>query len=107
MSFISLDYLFVYLPVVVGLYLIFRKTFLANVIIMVASYIFYAAAAVWYPVPLIITLVIDFVVGLMLSREKRPNYRRLLLISSLVANLGLLGFFKYPPGLISGAHLGL
>jgi alginate O-acetyltransferase complex protein AlgI len=106
-TFISLDYLFVYLPVVVGLYLIFRKTFLANVIIMVASYIFYAAAAVWYLVPLIITSVIDFVVGLMLSREDRPNYRRLLLISSLAANLGLLAFFKYTPWLISSLNMGL
>jgi alginate O-acetyltransferase complex protein AlgI len=50
-TFISLDYLFIYLPVVVGLYLVFRKTFLANVIVMVASYVFYAAAAVWYLVP--------------------------------------------------------
>ena len=107
MTFISLDYLLVYLPVVVGLYLVFRKTFLANVIVMVASYIFYAAAAAWYLVPLIITSVIDFVVGLMLSREQRPSYRRLFLISSLVANLGLLGFFKYTPWLISSVNLGL
>jgi alginate O-acetyltransferase complex protein AlgI len=106
-TFLSLDYLFVYLPVVVGLYLVFRKTFLANVIVMVASYIFYAAAAVWYLIPLIITSVIDFVVGLMLARETRPRYRRVFLISSLVANLGLLGFFKYTPWLIDSLNHGL
>ena len=65
MTFISLDYLFLYLPIVVGLYLVFRKSRLANLVVMVASYIFYAAAAVWYLIPLIITSVIDFVVGLM------------------------------------------
>ena len=107
MTFISLDYLFVYLPVVVGLYLIFRKTFLANVIVMVASYIFYAASAAWYLIPLIITSLLDFIVGLWLSHEDRPRYRRVLLIASLSANLGLLAFFKYTPWLIGNLNLGL
>jgi len=107
MTFISLDYLFLYLPIVVGLYYVFRKTALANVIVMVASYIFYAAAAAWYLVPLIFTSLLDFIVGLMLSREDRPRYRRALLIGSLSANLGLLAFFKYTPWLIDNLNLGL
>jgi len=107
MTFISLNYLFVFLPVVVGLYLIFRKTFVANVIVMGASYLFYAVAAAWYLIPLIITSLIDFVVGLLLSREKRPGHRRVLLISSLTANLGLLAFFKYTPWLIDSTNGGL
>lgn len=107
MTFISLDYLFLYLPVVVGLYLIFRRTFLANVIIMVASYIFYAASAAWYLIPLIFTSMLDFAVGLVLSREDRPAYRRALLIASLTANLGLLAFFKYTPWLLGSANAAL
>ena len=106
MTFISLDYLFLYLPIVVGLYLIFRRTILANVIVMVASYIFYAASAAWYLIPLIITSLLDFIVGLILSREDRPRYRRALLIASLSANLGLLGFFKYTPWLIGSLNVG-
>jgi D-alanyl-lipoteichoic acid acyltransferase DltB (MBOAT superfamily) len=106
MTFISLDYLFLYLPIVVGLYLVFRKTRFANLIIVVASYIFYAAAAVWYLIPLIVTSVIDFAVGLMLSREDRPRYRRALLIASIAANLGLLAFFKYTPWLTANLNLG-
>lgn len=107
MTFISLNYLFVYLPIVVGLYLIFRKTYFANVIVMVASYLFYAVAAAWYLIPLLITSLIDFFVGLMMSRENRPRYRRVLLITSLTANLGLLAFFKYTPWLIDSFNVGL
>src|ERR1700693_1810576 len=107
MSFISLEYLFVYLPVVVGLYLVFRKTVLANVILALASYVFYAAAAAWYLLPLLITSVLDFTLGRMLSRDRPQGYRRTLLIVSLSANLGLLAFFKYTPWFIDNLNLGL
>lgn len=107
MTFISLDYLLLFLPLVVGLYLICRGTILANLVILAASYYFYAATAAWYLIPLVITSLLDFVVGLFLSRETRPGYRRALLIASLAANLGLLGFFKYTPWLIDNMNLGL
>jgi alginate O-acetyltransferase complex protein AlgI len=107
MSFISLDYLFVYLPAVVGLYLVFRKTVLANVIILLASCAFYAAAAAWYLVLLIFTSLFDFFIGRLLARQDRPRHRRLLLIASLAANLGVLAFFKYTAWLIDSVDLGL
>jgi D-alanyl-lipoteichoic acid acyltransferase DltB (MBOAT superfamily) len=106
MTFISINYLLVFLPIVVGLYLAFRKTRFANVVIMVASYLFYAAAAAWYLIPLVITSLLDFVVGLLLSREDRPRYRRALLIASLSANLGLLALFKYTPWLVDSLNVG-
>jgi alginate O-acetyltransferase complex protein AlgI len=107
MTFISLDYLFVFLPVVVVLYHLFRRTFLANVIILVASYIFYAASAIWYLLPLVFTSLLDFIVGILLSRTDRTRTRRTLLIASLTANLGLLALFKYTPWLIGNINLGL
>src|SRR5437868_6705073 len=107
MTFISLDYLLLFLPLVVGLYLFCRGTILANLLILAASYYFYAATAAWYLIPLVITSLLDFVVGMFLSRETRPGYRRALLIASLAANLGLLGFFKYTPWLIDNMNLGL
>jgi D-alanyl-lipoteichoic acid acyltransferase DltB (MBOAT superfamily) len=107
MTFISLNYLFVFLPAVVGLYYLFRKTILANVIILAASYVFYAAGAAWLLLPLVVTSLLDFIVGLLLSRTDRAGYRRSLLIMSLSANLGLLAFFKYAPWLISSINLSL
>jgi alginate O-acetyltransferase complex protein AlgI len=107
MTFISLSYIFLFLPIVVGLYYLFRRTILANVIILAASYIFYAVGAAWYLIPLVVTSLIDFAVGILLSHTDRKGYRRSLLILSLSANLGLLAFFKYTPWLINSSNLGL
>src|SRR5512133_2879987 len=49
----------------------------------------------WKFIPLLAALtLIDYTAGLWLGRV-RPERRKLLLISSLAANLGFLGFFKY------------
>lgn len=63
--------------------------------LLLASYIFYAA---WNP-PFILLLwlstVIDFYVGRALYTQENPVKKRLLLIVSLIGNLGMLCFFKY------------
>lgn len=63
--------------------------------LLLASYIFYAA---WNP-PFIILLwlstVVDFFVGKALYRQENPGRKKMLLVVSLVGNLGMLAFFKY------------
>src|SRR5687767_4021979 len=63
--------------------------------LLIASYIFYAA---WNP-PFILLLwlstVVDYFVGRSLYRENNLTKKRLLLVLSLVGNLGMLCFFKY------------
>src|SRR5215216_446776 len=63
--------------------------------LLLASYIFYAA---WNP-PFILLLwlstVVDFFVGRSLYNEANKNKRKLLLVISLIGNLGMLCFFKY------------
>ena len=63
--------------------------------LLLASYIFYAA---WNP-PFILLLwlstVVDFYVGRALYREDNLAKKRLLLVLSLIGNLGMLCFFKY------------
>jgi len=107
MTFIELDYLFIFLPVIVLLYYLLRGTIWANVVILAASYYFYAAATPWYLIPLVVTSLIDFAVGLLLSKTEHQGKRRALLVLSLVANLGLLGFFKYTSWLIGEINQGL
>jgi D-alanyl-lipoteichoic acid acyltransferase DltB (MBOAT superfamily) len=93
-----------FLPIVVGLYYLFRTSVLANVVILIASYIFYGAGGLWFLIPLLITSLIDFYVGLRLETANR--WRKTLLAVSLIANLGLLAFFKYTPWLISQLNEG-
>jgi D-alanyl-lipoteichoic acid acyltransferase DltB (MBOAT superfamily) len=103
-SFISFDYWFLFLPVVIGLYYAFRTSVLANVIILIASYIFYGSSGLWFLIPLVVTSLIDFYVGLKLATI--DEWRKTLLAVSLVANLGLLAFFKYTPWLVASINQG-
>jgi D-alanyl-lipoteichoic acid acyltransferase DltB (MBOAT superfamily) len=63
--------------------------------LLIGSYIFYAA---WNP-PFILLLwlstVVDFFVGKALYNENNKQKKRLLLVVSLIGNLGMLCFFKY------------
>ncbi|MDB5231113.1 MAG: hypothetical protein JWN76_1918 [Chitinophagaceae bacterium] len=63
--------------------------------LLIASYIFYAA---WNP-PFILLLwlstVVDYFVGRSLYLQENMTKRRLLLVVSLIGNLGMLCFFKY------------
>src|SRR5215216_6253762 len=66
-----------------------------KIILLLASYIFYA---VWNP-PFILLLwlstVVDFFVGRALYKQENVYKKRLLLVVSLIGNLGMLCFFKY------------
>jgi alginate O-acetyltransferase complex protein AlgI len=63
--------------------------------LLIASYLFYAA---WNP-PFVILLwlstVVDWWAAASIARTEAPAKRRALLMVSIVANLGLLGYFKY------------
>ncbi len=63
--------------------------------LLLASYIFYAA---WNP-PFILLLwlstVVDFYVGKALYTQENPHKKKMLLVVSLIGNLGMLVFFKY------------
>src|SRR6201994_4084870 len=63
--------------------------------LLVASYVFYAA---WNP-PFILLLwlstVVDYFVGKALYTQTNVHKKRVLLVISLIGNLGMLCFFKY------------
>ena len=63
--------------------------------LLLASYVFYAA---WNP-PFILLLwlstVVDYFVGRALYNQENKHKRKLLLVVSLIGNLGMLCFFKY------------
>jgi len=59
------------------------------------SYFFYGAWDWRFLSLILISTAIDYGVGWQLSRTEQPKQRQGWLLVSLVANLGLLGFFKY------------
>jgi D-alanyl-lipoteichoic acid acyltransferase DltB (MBOAT superfamily) len=64
-------------------------------LLLVASYIFYGAWNPPFALLLLFSTFIDYLAGARMAGEERPLVRRVWLMVSLVANFGLLGFFKY------------
>jgi len=66
-----------------------------NSFIIISSYVFYGWWD-WRFLSLIaFSSFIDFVIGYLLSQKKSDIYRKVLLITSILVNIGILGFFKY------------
>jgi alginate O-acetyltransferase complex protein AlgI len=95
MKFNSLEFLFLFLPIVMIGWRVWPKRWQRNTFILLASYLFYAFAAKWFALLMVVSTTVDFTVGIMLENEQRPGRRKLILLLSLFFNLGMLSFFKY------------
>lgn len=86
----------IFLPLVFALYWLSKNNHRTQlVIILVASYVFYGWWD-WRFLGLIaFSSILDYLIGLELSKTEKLSKRKLLLSISLISNLGLLGFFKY------------
>lgn len=63
--------------------------------LLFASYVFYMSWSIPFGLLILATSLVDYFVGVGLDRIEEQRKRRLLLIASIIANLGVLGFFKY------------
>lgn len=66
-----------------------------NVLLLAASYYFYGSWDPRFLGLLLLSTVIDFTSGIVVERAQKPSVRKIWLLVSMVANLGMLGFFKY------------
>ncbi|MCL6266239.1 MBOAT family O-acyltransferase [Flagellimonas myxillae] len=96
MIFNSFDFA-VYLPIVFFLYWYVTNGNLKaqNLLIVLASYVFYGWWDYRFLSLIAFSSVVDYTIGNTLHRTEKKSTRKMLLIASLLVNLGLLGFFKY------------
>ena len=96
MLFNSLDFAF-FLPIVFLLYwFVFNKNLkLQNLLLVCASYLFYGWWDWRFLSLILFSTIVDYFVGLGLSKQDNQKKRRLLLSASVLVNLGFLGIFKY------------
>ncbi|WP_178988408.1 MBOAT family O-acyltransferase [Winogradskyella schleiferi] len=96
MLFNSIDFA-VFLPVVFILYWFFcqKNLKLQNLLIVVASYVFYGWWDWRFLSLIIFSTIVDYSIGVALSKGGSHKKRKLLLWVSILVNLGFLGFFKY------------
>ena len=96
MLFNSIDFA-VFLPIVFTLYwFVANKSLkLQNALIVVASYLFYGWWDWRFLSLIFFSTIVDYSVGVKLKTENNQSRRKVLLWTSILVNLGFLGFFKY------------
>ena len=102
MVFSSLLFLFRFLPLVLGLYFLAPKK-LRNLVLFLASLVFYAWGEPVYVVLILLSTVVDYIAGRCVGHfqiKGMENKAKRAVIASAVINLSLLCFFKYADFLI-------
>lgn len=96
MLFNSLDFA-IFIPIVFILYwfILNKNIKLQNLLIVLASYVFYGWWDWRFLSLIIFSTLIDYIVGVRLGTEQKALNRKILLWISISVNLGFLGFFKY------------
>lgn len=96
MLFNSIDFA-IFLPIVFFLYwFVANKNLkLQNLLIVAASYFFYGWWDWRFLSLILFSTIIDYSIGIRLSQENNITKRKILLWTSILVNLGFLGFFKY------------
>ncbi len=104
MIFSSAVFLCIYLPLVLPGYYICPKKW-RNLFLLIVSLVFYAWGEPKYVLLMMFSILINYIFG-RLTDKNRENRRRLklLLVLSVVIDLGLLGFFKYTDFIITNLN---
>ena len=103
MVFSSATFLFVFLPVTILLYYLVgvaltENVTVKNLILLIASLVFYAWGEPVYIVLMLISICFNFFIGKDISLSRRYgklSRARAFLIFAVIFNIGVLGFFKY------------
>ena len=94
MVFSSVIFLFRFLPLFFICYYVAPKR-MRNLILFLGSLIFYAWGEPVYVVLMLFSTVSDYIHGLLIERFRGKPASTGFLVSSILINLGMLGFFKY------------
>lgn len=96
MLFNSIEFV-LFLPTIFILYwFVFnKKVNNQNLLILVSSYVFYGWWDYRFLFLILLSTVVDYIIGIKINGQKSEKNRKILLWCSLLFNIGLLGFFKY------------
>jgi alginate O-acetyltransferase complex protein AlgI len=106
MIFTSFEYVLFFVVVLAGRSLL-RNYFWEKLFLLAASFAFYMSWSIPFGFLLLATSLIDYFVGVGLDRIQEPRGRKNLLVVSIVANLGVLAFFKYTNFILANVSSGL
>ncbi|MCL1823359.1 MAG: MBOAT family protein [Oscillospiraceae bacterium] len=95
MVFSSIPFLFMFLPITLGIYYILPRRF-QNLFILLSALFFYAWGEPKYIFIMLASILIDYCAGLVMRKfDDKQKIRRAALLTSVIMNITLLGIFKY------------
>lgn len=94
MLFSSALFLFIFLPAMLIVYF-FTPRLLKNTWLILGSLVFFAWGGVGYSVILILSILFNYVTGILIGRHQDSTWGKIFLITGVAVNLILLGTFKY------------
>ncbi len=103
MVFSSTLFLFRFLPIVIMLYFVAPGR-MKNVLLLLGSLFFYAWGEPVYVLLMLVSTISDYLHGRAIGKVRGKALKKVLLVSSIIVNLGVLGFFKYADFLIGAVN---
>jgi alginate O-acetyltransferase complex protein AlgI len=104
MVFSNLVFLFMFLPIVLAAYFLLPKMF-RNLILLIASLIFYAWGEPKYVILMLVSIAMNYVFGLMVHKFRdHVSYKKATVALAVIVNIGLLGYYKYSNFLIENIN---
>ncbi len=95
MIFASTEFLFVFLPIFIFIYFLMPGRSLKNTALFCFSVIFYAWGEPVYVFLILISMLANYILGLLIGNTKSRIYKKLLLSSAIFFNIAVIGYFKY------------
>ncbi|MBQ2412335.1 MAG: MBOAT family protein, partial [Anaerotignum sp.] len=96
MLFSSITFLFIFLPLVLFVYyILLRKTEYRNYWLLIVSLCFYAWGEPVYVFLMLASIIGNYLLGLWMAKTQGQTQRQLILLVSVILNLGILFYFKY------------
>jgi len=95
MVFSSLIFLFLFLPVVLGGYLLMKKTIWRNAFLLFASLLFYAWGELSFLWVMLVSIAFNYCFAILINDFREKVWAKWILAFAVLGNLGILAFFKY------------
>jgi alginate O-acetyltransferase complex protein AlgI len=97
MAFPSIHFIFIFLPIIIIIYYVLPFRWWRNSILLVGSIVFFAWSDPTHLPVLIGSVLLNYLFGIVIeiSQKKETIATRVLLIFALIANILILGFYKY------------
>ena len=94
MLFNSAAFLFLFAPVIYGIYWSIKDQESRKLLSLLASYIFYGVWSMKFALLMLVTTSVDFFTARWIEDATQPAKRKALLAVSMTVNLGVLAIFK-------------